>query len=73
ANGYGVKKDNFKAVELYVKACNLNDNLGCFNLAIMYENGKGIRKDTSKALEYFGKACDLKYDKGCQNYARLKQ
>ncbi|EGK8009228.1 sel1 repeat family protein, partial [Campylobacter lari] len=65
--------DNFKAVELFQKACDLNDGLGCDNLGVMYVNGSGVRKDLSKALEYFGKACDLKYDKGCQNYARLKR
>ena len=72
-NGFGVKKDNFKAVELYQKSCSLNSGLGCSNLGAMYANGFGVKKDISKALEYFGKACDLRDDLGCQNYARLKQ
>ncbi|MCR8706610.1 tetratricopeptide repeat protein [Campylobacter sp. W0066.2] len=71
--GEGVKKDNFKAMELFQQACDLNDGLGCSNLGAMYANGKGVRKDLSKALEYFGKACDLKSDEGCENYARLKR
>lgn len=71
--GQIVSKNNFKAVELYRKACDMNYEEGCNSLGLMYENGKGVRKDTSKALEYFGKACDLKSDEGCQNYARLKQ
>ncbi|WP_291951219.1 tetratricopeptide repeat protein, partial [Campylobacter sp.] len=69
----GVKKDNFKAVEYFEKACELDNGRGCYNIGIMYENGKGVKKDIPKALEYFGKTCDLRIDKGCQAYARLKR
>ena len=34
AKGTGVKKDEFKAVEFYKKACDLDDGFECFNLGV---------------------------------------
>ena len=72
-NGKGVKQDYFKAVELFRKACNGGESMGCNNLGVMYEDGKGVKQDYFKAKELFGKACDMKEAKGCENYARLNE
>jgi TPR repeat protein len=47
-NGRGVKKDDFRAVEFFTKACDLN-GMDCGILGHMHQNGKGIKK-TSFAL-----------------------
>jgi TPR repeat protein len=48
--GEGVKQDDFKAVEIYQKACGLNYGGGCFNLGLMYSNGEGVKQDDFKAV-----------------------
>jgi TPR repeat protein len=57
SNGEGVKQDDFKAVEFYQKACDLNHGKGCSNLGLSYVNGKGVKQDDIKAVEVFQKAC----------------
>ena len=42
ADGKGVEKDLGKAAELFKKACNGGEMLGCRNLGIMYDNGNGV-------------------------------
>jgi TPR repeat protein len=70
--GEGVRQDNFKAAELFTKACDGGDAQGCFNLGAMYNNGEGVRQDKFEAVELFGKACDMRDESGCEWYARLK-
>ena len=45
ANIKGVRQDKFKAVELFTKACDGGNAIGCFNLGVMYSNGEGVRQD----------------------------
>ena len=71
-NGTGVTQDDFKAVELYRKACDGKDGGGCWQLGWMYEQGNGVRQSVADALTFYGKACDLKQKLGCEYYARLK-
>ena len=65
--GKDVKRDDFKALKFYQKACDLNDGSGCFNLGVMYKKGKGVKQDDLKALKFYQKACDLNYGSGCSN------
>jgi len=41
--GQGVKRDYFKAVELYQRACDSGETRGCYNLGLMYTNGEGVK------------------------------
>jgi TPR repeat protein len=51
-----------KALEYYIKACDLNAN-NCTAVAHMYEKGyKDISKDITKAIEYYKKHCDSKFE-----------
>ena len=60
--GKGVPKDEAKAVELYTRAMNDEDNpesQAMVNLGIMYLDGRGgLQKDEHKAVELFRKAAD---------------
>ncbi|MCG3769875.1 MAG: putative beta-lactamase HcpC [Nitrosomonadaceae bacterium] len=64
-NGTGVTQDDFKAVELYRKACDGQNATGCSNLGTMYAAGTGVTQDDFKAVELYRKACDGKYGSGC--------
>ena len=66
-------KNYSKAVNLYNKACDNKDAIGCHNLGFMYYNGQGVKKNSNKALDLFKKACDLNYEGGCKAYAIIKE
>ena len=54
----GVREDVFRARELYTKACDLGNSMGCSSLGSMHMLGEGVRQDTLKAIVFFTKACD---------------
>ena len=56
-----------KTAELFKKACDGGEVLGCFNLGIMYATGNGVEKDFGKAVQLFKKACDDGDLDGCRN------
>jgi hypothetical protein len=61
-------KNDFKtAVELFSKACNEVNAIGCYSLGVMYENGQGVRQDYFKAVELYSSACDGGISEGCNN------
>lgn len=70
--------DLVKAIQYSEKACNLNNSLGCFVLANIFNNNSyvlqqnGINEDTIDqiALESYTKACSLGHGEGC-NFERL--
>ena len=70
--GEGVTQDDFKAVELFQKACDGQDASGCIGLGVEYAVGHGVRQSVEDALTFYGKACDLKDANGCKFYAELK-
>ena len=60
-HGFGVEKDDKKAVEWYTRAA-MNGNADAqFNLGLSYEKGRGIKKDDAKALEWYLKAAEQQY------------
>ncbi len=65
--GLGVKKDEFKAVKLYTKACDCGNNDGCASLGAMYAGGIGVKKDEFKAVELLTKGCNGGNARGCYN------
>jgi TPR repeat protein len=73
SGGTGIKQRNFKAVEYWQKACDLNNINGCNILGFAYENGKNVKQSRSQSLKYYGKSCDLKSQLGCKKYAELNQ
>lgn len=74
--GKGVRKDVFKAFELYKKVCE-DGQIGhsrvvaCSNLGVMYESGEGVRQDIFKATELYDEACLLNSAHGCNNLGTL--
>lgn len=47
-----------KAVELFQKACERGNALGCGNLGVMYDKGEGVKQNKFKAVELFTQACE---------------
>lgn len=59
------KGDYQKATQLYQKACNSGEALGCSNLGLLYEDGQGVNQDYQKAAQLYQKACDSGDAGGC--------
>lgn len=62
-----------KAANLWQKACEGGDMLGCKNLGVLYDQGQGVRQDKRVAKEYYGRACDLGDQNGCNLYKSLNE
>ena len=56
--GTGVKVSLELAFEWYMKAAELGDVYGCFNVGECYYHGKGVEQDAVKAFEWYMKAAD---------------
>lgn len=65
AKEYEVNLDYFTANKYLKKACDKNDNSGCFNLAISYDLGQGVSKSSKTAYELYKKACELNHANAC--------
>lgn len=65
---FGFKQDVRKAIELWTKACDLQDEQGCFTAGII-EHGQD--KARSKAL--FDKACQLGLKLGCTQFDEMEK
>ncbi|MGB1198228.1 MAG: tetratricopeptide repeat protein [Thalassotalea sp.] len=57
-NGYGVKKDKSKALELIKKAAKQNYADALFNLAVQHTEGNLVKKDLKLAFKYMQKAAN---------------
>lgn len=57
--GLGVKQDNAKAMEWYLKASELGEKMGMANVGYLYFEGLGVEQDYSMAKEWFYKAAEL--------------
>ena len=70
-NNIGVvyrRTENYQqALKYYKKACELNNEFGCANLANLYYQGQGVKQDFAKAFKLYKKACDLNYMVACHN------
>ena len=58
-NGYGVEKDDKKAVEFYTKAVERHDYDAKTELAKHYLNGTGVEKDAKKATKLLSEAAEV--------------
>ena len=61
------KGDYQKAAQLYQKACDGGNAMGCSNLGGLYADGQGVRQNYQKATELWQKACDNRNAEGCFN------
>lgn len=57
-NGYGVEKDERKAVEWYMKAAMNGYAVSQYNLACQYEKGRGVERDYARAMFWYEKAAE---------------
>lgn len=65
-NGWGVKQNGVKALELYSKACESGEKYGCSNAGGMYYSGiAGVKRDFIKARSYAKKGCELDEGNAC--------
>ena len=63
-------KDFPKAVQMFEKACDLQDSVSCFRVSSIYYQGKeGVPQNFGKALDWSKKACELRDWRGCKNVA----
>ena len=74
-NGIGLvyyTAENYQqALKYYKKACELNDEFGCYNLAGLYDQGLGVKQDFDKTFKLAKKACDSKHMAACYNVGVL--
>ena len=50
--------DYQKTLDLWQKACDEGNALGCGGLGILYKNGIGVKQDYQKAAHFYQKACN---------------
>jgi hypothetical protein len=60
-----------EARPLFQKACDGGDMVGCFDLALLYDNGDGGSQDYSQARTLYQRSCDGGYIDGCTNAGSL--
>lgn len=58
-------KNGAVAVPLLQKACDLENGVGCFNLAAMLASDEIVAKDPARSTALYGRACDLGEARGC--------
>lgn len=59
------KGDYQKTLDLWQKACDEGNALGCGGLGILYKNGIGVKQDYQKAAHFYQKACNGGEALGC--------
>jgi len=62
ANRYRKKGDTEKAMEFYLKACDLKNGVGCLGLGVLYQN----KDDNVNTIKYLNKACKYGNNSGCK-------
>lgn len=65
--------DPKKAFGFFSKACELEDNEGCFMVARYYYTGDGVKKDTLKAKNIMYNLCEDKgYKHACASLSEIE-
>ena len=67
--GLGVKKDEKRAFDLYVKAAKKGNAVAQNNLGVMYENAITVATDIDKAMYWYKLSAEQGYRFGQYNYA----
>ncbi len=73
ATGKLVKRDDHRAVRLYVKSCDLGDAMGCYNVGLMADAGRGGPHDEARAIAAYGEACEMGSSSACTNLGFLHE
>ena len=63
--------DYQKVAQLWQKACDEGNALGCGGLGALYAEGKGVRQDYQKAAQLWQKACDEENALSCSGLGAL--
>lgn len=69
--GYHVEKDLDKALELSIRACDLDYGSAYINAGYIYERKDFLKRDVNKALEFYNKACEKEMPEAFFNIAML--
>jgi TPR repeat protein len=69
--GGSAEKNDSKALEFYLKACDLDSYLACNNLAGMYMTGQGVKLDYVKSAHFMGIACEGGVGASCSTLGYL--
>ena len=64
---YEIAENYQQALKYFQKACELNDEIGCFNLASLYYKGQGVKQNFAETFKFNKKACDLNFMGACYN------
>ena len=64
---YDIAQNYQQALKYYKKACELNDEWGCGNLANLYYAGWGVEQNFAEGFKFAKKACDLNNAQLCYN------
>jgi TPR repeat protein len=64
SQGFGVKKDNTEAFKWFLKAAELGNAVGAYNVGDSYYSGSGVEEDGKLAYEWFQKAHDMGSKRG---------
>ncbi|AFI03928.1 tetratricopeptide repeat protein [Helicobacter cetorum] len=67
----GVKINEQKAFECFLKAANMGDTKSCLKVGVAYYDGNGVEKDYTKAFEYFHEV--IKKENNEKEKAKIKK
>ena len=67
--GIGVRKDKYKAAEIYRKACDGGNGSGCYYSGVIYARGDGFPRNESLAVLLFSIGCELGNSDSCLSFS----
>jgi TPR repeat protein len=70
-SGRLVRRDDRRAHPLYLRACDLGDARGCYNVGLMADEGRGGARDIPRAAAKYDEACDMGSSTACTNLGFL--
>jgi TPR repeat protein len=56
-DGTGVPKNELLGAQLFQRACDGGEPLGCWSVSVGYRDGRGVPKNPSRASEFAARAC----------------
>jgi TPR repeat protein len=72
SEGRGVARSPMRSLDLWGRACDGGDYVGCVELGRLYATGRGVRTDRDRALALYKKACDAGTSIGCDALKTLR-
>ncbi|MEZ4339778.1 MAG: tetratricopeptide repeat protein [Sandaracinaceae bacterium] len=71
--GQGIPRHPGRAHDLFQRACQRGDLLGCNNLGSLLETGQGVRRDVHGAVRHYQTACEGGEARACFNLGRAHE